>query len=85
MHIHRYALIKTLLRSMQRYVAYTSDISEPLRPLALPYLVPGAYVISWSYVLGDAVHEGHKASCYNKQVLNSEAAAATRPRATWGC
>lgn len=56
---------------MQRYVAYTSDISEPLRPFTLPYLVPAAYAISWSYVLGDAVREGHKASRYNRHVLDS--------------
>lgn len=55
---------------MQRYVAYTSNISEPLRPFARPYLVPAAYAISWGYVLGDAVHEGHKASRYNKHVLD---------------
>lgn len=60
--------IKTLLYSMQRYVAYTSDIKESLRPLARPNLIRGAYAISWSYMLGDAAHEGHKAYRCNQVI-----------------
>lgn len=53
---------------MQRYVAYTSDISESLRPLAQPNLIRGAYAISWSYMLGDAAQEGHKAYRCNQVI-----------------
>lgn len=56
---------------MQRYVAYASDVHEPLRPLAHPYLIPTAYAISWGYVVGDAVHEAHKASRCNRLALKS--------------
>jgi mitochondrial fission process protein 1 len=56
---------------MQRYVAYASDVHEPLRPLAHPYLIPAAYAISWGYVVGDAVHEAHKASRFNTEASKS--------------
>ncbi|KAK4696075.1 hypothetical protein P7C71_g1785, partial [Lecanoromycetidae sp. Uapishka_2] len=44
---------RTILLSAHRYVAYTSDIGESFRPLAHPWLVKGAYGVSWAYLVGD--------------------------------
>ena len=62
--------VRTILLSAQRYVAYTSDIGESFRPVAHPYLVRGAYGISWAYVLGDVSYEGYKAYWHNQRTLN---------------
>lgn len=59
--------------SAHRYVAYTSDIGESFRPIAHPYLVKGAYGVSWLYLAGDVSHEGYKAYCRNQRVLHPEA------------
>ncbi|KAG2416613.1 hypothetical protein HFD88_007828 [Aspergillus terreus] len=61
--------LRTILLSAHRYVAYTSDIGESFRPVAHPYLVRSAYAISWSYLIGDVVHEGYKAYLRNRRVL----------------
>lgn len=53
--------IRTLLVSAHRFVAYTSEVGESFRPVAHPYLVRGAYAISWSYILGDVSLEGYRA------------------------
>lgn len=58
--------------SAHRYVAYTSDIGESFRPVAHPYLVKGAYAVSWLYLAGDVAHEGYKAYCRNQRVLHPE-------------
>jgi mitochondrial fission process protein 1 len=58
--------------SAHRYVAYTSDIGESFRPVAHPYLVKGAYGISWLYLIGDVSHEGYKAYCRNQKTLFPE-------------
>jgi fission process protein 1 len=58
--------------SAQRYVAYTSDIGESFRPIAHPYLVKGAYGVSWLYLLGDVSNEGYKAYCRNQKTLYPE-------------
>jgi fission process protein 1 len=58
--------IRTILLSAQRYVAYTSDIGESFRPVAHPYLVRGAYGISWAYLTGDVAYEGYKAYIRNQ-------------------
>ncbi|KAA8914266.1 mitochondrial 18 KDa protein-domain-containing protein [Sphaerosporella brunnea] len=57
--------VRTILKSAHRYVAYTSDIGESFRPVAHPYLVKGAYAVSWLYLLGDVANEGYKA--YTRQ------------------
>jgi len=61
--------IRTIMLSAQRYVAYTSDIGESFRPVAHPWLVRGAYAVSWAYVIGDVSHEGYKAYCRNQSLL----------------
>jgi mitochondrial fission process protein 1 len=61
--------IRTIMLSAQRYVAYTSDIGESFRPVAHPWLVKGAYTISWAYLVGDVTHEGYKAYCRNRDLL----------------
>jgi fission process protein 1 len=64
--------IRTIMLSAHRYVAYTSDIGESFRPIAHPYLVKGAYGISWLYLIGDVSHEGYKAYCRNQRTLYPE-------------
>ena len=58
--------------SAHRYVAYTSDIGESFRPIAHPYLVKGAYAVSWAYLIGDVSHEGWKAFKRNQKLLHPE-------------
>lgn len=58
--------------SAHRYVAYTSDIGESFRPVAHPYLVTGAYAVSWLYLVGDVSHEGYKAYIRNQKTLFPE-------------
>ncbi|KAH9868813.1 hypothetical protein J1614_007887 [Plenodomus biglobosus] len=64
--------IRTIMLSAHRYVAYTSDIGESFRPIAHPYLIKGAYAVSWLYLAGDVSHEGYKAYCRNQRVLHPE-------------
>ncbi|KAL2267279.1 hypothetical protein VTJ83DRAFT_4556 [Remersonia thermophila] len=64
------ARFRTILLSAHRYVAYTSDIGESFRPVAHPWLVRGAYGVSWAYILGDVGYEGYKAYLHNQRVLN---------------
>ena len=61
------ARLRTILLSAHRYVAYTSDIGESFRPVAHPWLIRGAYGISWAYILGDVSHEGYKAYWHNQR------------------
>ena len=58
------------MMSAHRYVAYTSDIGESFRPIAHPWLVRGAYTVSWAYILGDVGHEGWKAYKHNQKLLH---------------
>lgn len=58
--------------SAHRYVAYTSDIGESFRPVAHPYLVTGAYAVSWLYIIGDVSHEGWKAHKRNQKLLSPD-------------
>ena len=71
---YRYAAyanrVRTIMLSAQRYVAYTSDIGESFRPIAHPYLVRGAYAVSWAYLIGDVSHEGYKAYTRNQNLLH---------------
>ncbi|KAF2805533.1 uncharacterized protein BDZ99DRAFT_466512 [Mytilinidion resinicola] len=64
--------VRTILRAGQRYIAYTSDIGESFRPVAHPWLVKGAYAVSWLYLAGDVSHEGYKAYLRNQRVLHPE-------------
>ncbi|RMZ73395.1 Mitochondrial 18kDa [Pyrenophora seminiperda CCB06] len=64
--------IRTIMLSAHRYVAYTSDIGESFRPIAHPYLVKGAYGVSWLYLMGDVSHEGYKAYLRNQRTLYPE-------------
>ena len=73
--------IRTIMLSAQRYVAYTSDIGESFRPVAHPWLVRGAYAISWSYLVGDVAHEGYKAYCRNQRLF-APTPGGTPPNAT---
>jgi fission process protein 1 len=73
--------IRTIMLSAQRYVAYTSDIGESFRPVAHPWLVRGAYTISWAYLVGDVSHEGYKAYCRNQSLL-APVPSGTPPNAT---
>ncbi|KAF1344152.1 mitochondrial 18 KDa protein-domain-containing protein [Delphinella strobiligena] len=64
--------VRTILLAGQRYIAYTSDIGESFRPVAHPYLVKGAYGVSWAYLAGDVAHEGYKAYLRNQRVLHPD-------------
>jgi len=64
------ARFRTILLSAHRYVAYTSDIGESFRPVAHPWLVRGAYGVSWLYILGDVSYEGYKSYWQNQRVRN---------------
>ncbi|KAF2125220.1 hypothetical protein P153DRAFT_349626 [Dothidotthia symphoricarpi CBS 119687] len=64
--------IRTIMLSAHRYVAYTSDIGESFRPIAHPYLIKGAYGVSWLYLTGDVAHEGYKAYCRNQKTLHPD-------------
>ncbi|KAK0702038.1 mitochondrial 18 KDa protein-domain-containing protein [Lasiosphaeria miniovina] len=66
------ARFRTILVSAHRYVAYTSDIGESFRPVAHPWMVRGAYGISWAYILGDVGYEGYKAYLHNERVRNPQ-------------
>ncbi|KAL1843081.1 hypothetical protein VTJ49DRAFT_3216 [Mycothermus thermophilus] len=66
------ARFRTILLSAHRYVAYTSDIGESFRPVAHPWLVRGAYGVSWAYILGDVGYEGYKAYLHNQRALNPQ-------------
>ncbi len=44
----------------ERYLAFTSDVGEAFRPVAHPFLVSGAYAVSWLYCIGDVAFEGYK-------------------------
>ena len=60
--------LRTILLSAHRYVAYTSDIGESFRPIAHPWLIKGAYGISWAYLIGDVSYEGYRAYLRNQRI-----------------
>ncbi|KAL8799845.1 MAG: hypothetical protein Q9182_005594 [Xanthomendoza sp. 2 TL-2023] len=76
------ARARTILLSAHRYVAYTSDIGESFRPVAHPWLIRGAYGISWAYLIGDVSHEGYKAYLRNQRILHPGAPGVTSVRAS---
>ncbi|KAJ4289489.1 hypothetical protein N0V88_006971 [Collariella sp. IMI 366227] len=75
---------RTILLSAHRYVAYTSDIGESFRPVAHPWLVRGAYGVSWAYILGDVGYEGYKSYWHNQRVLNPHIELTTRQQQILG-
>lgn len=64
--------VRTIMMSAHRYVAYTSDIGESFRPIAHPWIIRGAYGVSWLYIAGDVANEGYKAYVRNQRVLHPE-------------
>lgn len=62
--------LRTIMLSAHRYVAYTSDIGESFRPVAHPWLIKGAYGVSWAYLIGDVSYEGAKAYKHNQAIRN---------------
>ncbi|KAL0472485.1 mitochondrial 18 KDa protein domain-containing protein [Neurospora intermedia] len=75
---------RTILLSAHRYVAYTSDIGESFRPVAHPWLVRGAYGVSWAYILGDVSYEGYKAYWHNRRVLDPNVELTSRQKRILG-
>lgn len=51
-------------------MAYTSDIGESFRPVAHPWLIRGAYGVSWAYIAGDVGYEGYKAYLRNQRIIH---------------
>ncbi len=47
-------------------------MGESFRPVAHPYLVKGAYAVSWAYIAGDVAHEGYKAYLRNQRLLRPD-------------
>ncbi|KAK3257966.1 hypothetical protein CYMTET_32969 [Cymbomonas tetramitiformis] len=47
--------------NMTRYVAYSSDIGEAMRPVLTPAWVKAAYGIAFAYVGADVTYHGYKA------------------------
>lgn len=78
------ARFRTILLSAHRYVAYTSDIGESFRPVAHPWLVRGAYGVSWAYILGDVSYEGYKSYLHNQRILNPSLELTTRQQQILG-
>ncbi|KAK4224329.1 mitochondrial 18 KDa protein-domain-containing protein [Podospora fimiseda] len=78
------ARFRTILLSAHRYVAYTSDIGESFRPVAHPWLVRGAYGVSWAYILGDVSYEGYKSYLHNQRVQNPALELTTRQQRILG-
>jgi len=66
------ARFRTILVSAHRYVAYTSEVGESFRPVAHPWLVRGAYGVSWAYIFGDVGYEGYKSYWHNQRILNPQ-------------
>lgn len=60
--------VKRLLLSAHRYVAYTSELAESMRPVAHPYLVTSGYAVSWLYLAGDVGYEGYKKYHHNQTI-----------------
>ncbi len=54
--------IGRLVKSVSRYLAYTSDIGEAFRPIVSPNVVKAAYAISWLYVGTDVSVTGYQES-----------------------
>ncbi|KAI1478348.1 mitochondrial 18 KDa protein-domain-containing protein [Daldinia eschscholtzii] len=76
--------LRTIMLSAHRYVAYTSDIGESFRPVAHPWLVRGAYGVSWAYILGDVSYEGYKAYWQNQRTLNPQLVLSERQQKATG-
>lgn len=55
------ARLKTLSKTMLRYVGYTSDVAESFRRVVNPKVVTFGYGISWCYIASDVALEGWKA------------------------
>lgn len=54
--------LKTLITTGSRYIAYSSEIGEAIRPLARPIVVTTAYAISWAYIFADVGYTCWQAS-----------------------
>lgn len=58
---YRYLAYASRLARFSRYLAFTSDIGEAIRPVVNPTLVKATYGISFGYCLVDIGWEGRKA------------------------
>ena len=56
----RYAAYFRNLGRIARYLAFTSDVGEAIRPVVGRRIVQGCYGVSWLYVIGDVSYEGNK-------------------------
>ncbi|KAJ9114641.1 hypothetical protein QFC22_005517 [Naganishia vaughanmartiniae] len=62
--------LRTAIRAASRYTAYTSDIGEAFRPVVAPWVVKGAYGVSWMYLIGDVSYETYKAKVQGPSPLD---------------
>lgn len=54
------AEIKIAVIQGARYVAYSSDVGESLRPVVKPWMVNATYGIAGAYIIGDVAFAGYK-------------------------
>ncbi|KAL9933494.1 hypothetical protein V8E36_007670 [Tilletia maclaganii] len=54
------ARLRTFAIASSRYVAFTSEVGEAIRPLVSPAVVRAAYGISWAYIFGDVGYAGYR-------------------------
>ena len=52
------AIYKSALAA-KRYLAYSSDIGESMRPVVMPKWVTISYGVAWTYILGDCFYKGY--------------------------
>jgi len=51
--------VKSVIKA-KRYVAYSSDVGETLRPVLSPAMVQATYAIAGAYILGDCFYLSYK-------------------------
>lgn len=52
-----YSIAACQFKSMDRYLAYTSDLGESFRPILQPASIRAAYGVAIAYVIGDTAFE----------------------------
>jgi len=56
-----------------RYLAFTSDVGEAVRPVVPPAAVNASYAVAVAYMVGDVVYNGYKASQHGEDVKRAVA------------
>lgn len=67
---------------LTRYLAFMNDVGEAFRPVATPWVVRGAYGVSWAYVFGDVAYDAYQLR-QKHDVHGKDLAVAVSKRLTW--